>query len=113
MDTNKENELMQNLEKQTPGGNAGHLADGRPAQVGAQWMAANPPQPGNVKVSPGAASSQATSPAVNGANGGSQTDIESVTPEMVNRIEMYGAEAVYNADGNSDNSANSGIPGNN
>jgi hypothetical protein len=66
-----------------------------------------------VKFSPGAASSQATSPAVNGANGGSQTDIESVTPEMVNRIEMYGAEAVYNADGNSDNSANSGIPGNN
>jgi hypothetical protein len=112
MDTNKENELMQNLEKQTPGGNAGHLADGRPAQIGAQWLAANPPQPGNVKVSPGAASSQATSPAVNDGSG-SQTDVERVTPEMVNRIEMYGAEAVYNAEREGGNSVNSGIPGNN
>lgn len=91
MDTNKENELLQNLAKQTPpaqGAAASHLADGRPKQAGAAWAAVNPPQP--AKVGQQQASSQASQPSwPEGA--------EQVSPELVNKIEAYGAEAVYNA----------------
>lgn len=100
MDTNKENELMQNLDKQTPpatGAAASHLADGRPAKVGASWAAVNPPQPG--KAGQQQASSQASQPSNDGLAESlfAPTAVEQVTPEMVNRMEAYGTEAVYNA----------------
>ncbi len=91
MDTNKENELLQNLDQQTPpaqGAAASHWADGRPKQAGAVWAAANPPQP--AKVGQQQASSQASQPAFPEGS-------EQVSPELVNKIEAYGAEAVYNA----------------
>ena len=89
MDTNKENELMQNLERQTPPFQGGVLADGRPApqtNKPGKWQAVNPPNP--AATNPGEASSQAEQPA--GA-------INKVDAEMVNRIEAFGAEAVYDA----------------
>ena len=100
MDTNKENELMQNLDKQTPpatGAAASHLADGRPAKVGASWAAVNPPQPG--KAGQQQASSQASQPSNDGLAESlfAPPAVEQVTPEMVNRMEAYGTEAVYNA----------------
>lgn len=100
MDTNKENELMQNLDRQTPpatGAAASHLADGRPAKVGAGWAAVNPPQPG--KAGQHQASSQASQPSNDGLAESlfAPTAVEQVTPEMVNRMEAYGTEAVYNA----------------
>lgn len=103
MDTNKENDLMKKLEQSVPGGDAGYLPDGRPLQPGLPSQTVNPPT-----ATGGNGSSQARQPAVNNdaptaaytasmAAAGQAGGIESVTPEMVNRIEMYGAEAVYNA----------------
>ena len=91
---------MQNLDKQTPpatGAAASHLADGRPAKVGASWAAVNPPQPG--KAGQQQASSQASQPSNDGLAESlfAPTAVEQVTPEMVNRMEAYGTEAVYNA----------------
>lgn len=99
MDTNKENELMQNLAKQTPPATDGHLADGRPARPGVSWAAVNPPaaQPAQ----PSGASSQASQPSMDGFGSLEElSDIEKVTPEMVNRMEAYGTEAVYDASKN-------------
>ncbi|HIU10891.1 MAG TPA: hypothetical protein IAB00_06610 [Candidatus Avidehalobacter gallistercoris] len=103
MDTNKENDLMKKLEQSVPGGDAGYLPDGRPLQPGLPSQTVNPPT-----ATAGNGSSQARKPAVNNdaptaaytaamAGSAQLGGIESVTPEMVNRIEMYGAEAVYNA----------------
>ena len=100
MDTNKENELLQNLDRQTPpakGAAAQHLADGRPTKVGANWLSVNPSQ-GN-KTGQQQASSQASQPSFDGLGEGmfAASAIEQVSPELVNKIEAYGAEAVYNA----------------
>lgn len=99
MDTNKENELLQNLDRQMPparGAAAQHLADGRPVKPGAGWAAVNPPQPG--KAGQQQASSQASQPSTDGMGEGLfAAAVEQVTPEMVNKIEAYGTEAVYNA----------------
>lgn len=100
MDTNKENELLLNLDKQTPpptGAAAQHLADGRPAKLGASWAAVNRPQAN--KAGQQQASSQASQPSTDGLGEGmfAASAIEQVTPELVNKIEAYGAEAVYNA----------------
>ncbi len=104
MDTNKENDLMKKLEQSVPGGDAGYLPDGRPLQPGLPSQTVNPPT-----ASGGNGSSQARKPAINNdapraaytagmaAYGSQPGDIANVTPELVNRIEMYGAEAVYNA----------------
>lgn len=104
MDTNKENDLMKKLEQSVPGGDAGYLPDGRPLKPGLPAQTVNPPT-----ATGGNGSSQAEKPAANndapaaaytaGIAGSSSRPggIASVTPEMVNRIEMYGAEAVYNA----------------
>ena len=96
MYTNKENELLQILDKQTPPATDGHLADGRPARLGASWAAVNPPA--TQAVQPSGASSQASQPSMDGLEG--LSDIERVTPEMVNRMEAYGTEAVYDANKN-------------
>lgn len=94
MDTNKENELMQNLEQQTPPFTGGNLADGRPAPNSkgrpGKWQAVNPSQPG--AANPGEASSQASQPPLAGVS-----SIEQADAEMVNRIMAYGAEEVYDA----------------
>lgn len=94
MDTNKENELMQNLERQTPTATFGNLADGRPVpnQQGkpGKWQAVNPANPN--ATNPGQASSQASHPSNDGPSA-----IEQVDAEMVNRIMAYGAEEVYDA----------------
>ncbi len=113
MDTNKENELMQNLERQVGGGDTGHLPDGRPTKEGERWMAVNPPgssqQTSQQQKSQEKQSRQAKqmpqggqffaqiAGQTSGQMGTETSDIDKVTPEMVNRIEMYGAEAVYNA----------------
>ena len=88
--------MLQNLDKQTPPANDGHLSDGRPARPGVRWAAVNPPsaQPAQ----PSGASSQASQPSTDGMEG--LSDIERVTPEMVNRMEAYGTEAVYDANKN-------------
>ena len=100
MDTNKENELLQNLDRQTPpatGAAASHLADGRPSKAGAKWAAVNPPRAGKTGQQQG--SSQASQPSADGLAESmfAPTAVEQVTPEMVNRMEAYGTEAVYNA----------------
>lgn len=87
MDTNKENELMAGLEKSTPKLRVAYRADGVPLRPGLKSMAQNPPTK-----SGGNTSSQATEPQSESA-----AALSRVTPEMVNRIEMYGAEAVYDA----------------
>ena len=125
MDTNKENELMHNLEEKVGGGDTGHLPDGRPTKKDEDWRAVNPPGTSQ-NVSQQRAlqvEAQQDSNAMGGEHYGrrghffgqivgsntsgsvtntmlqsdSASDIDKVTPEMVNRIEMYGAEAVYNA----------------
>lgn len=87
MDTNKENELMAKLEKKTPKLQAAYRADGVPTRPGVASAAVNPPTPTG-----GNASSQASLPQSDSAR-----DVARVTPEMVNRIEMYGVEAVFDA----------------
>lgn len=87
MDTNKENELMANLEKKTPKLTAQYRADGVPLAAKLPSQAINPPTPTG-----GNSSSQAEE-----VQSDSGRAISRVTPEMVNRIEMYGAEAVYDA----------------
>lgn len=79
MDTNKENALMAALEKKTPKLKAPYRADGVPTRPGVPSAAVNPP-------------GDAALPQSDSARA-----LARVTPEMVNRIEMYGAEAVYNA----------------
>lgn len=112
MDTNKENELMQNLERQVGGGDTGHLPDGRPTKEGERWMAVNPPgssqqtsqqQKSQKKQKKQSKQAKQTPQGgqflgqIAGQMDAEMSDIEKVTPEMVNRIEMYGTEAVYNA----------------
>ncbi len=119
MDTNAENALMRNLEQSTAAGNPDYLPDGRPLKPGLPDMTVNPPTQNG-----GNATSNATrphkpeklqqtqpvtlqskpqiKPQVNTAApqppiSDSAAEINKVTPEMVNRIEMFGAEAVYNA----------------
>lgn len=94
MDTNKENELMKNLAQSVPPSTAPYRADGVPLKQGVPSYAVNPPtQTG------GNASSQAEQPqaAAWQPMSDSANDLAKVTPEMVNRIEMYGAEAVFDA----------------
>lgn len=88
MDTNKENELMLNLAKNTPPSAVSYRADGVPLKAGVKSQAVNP-----ATQTLGNNSSQAKEPQSESAMA-----LARVTPEMVNRIEMYGAEAVYNAD---------------
>lgn len=87
MDTNKENALMAALEKKTPKLKAPYRADGLPTRPGVPSAAVNPPAPTG-----GNAPGQSELPQSDSARA-----LARVTPEMVNRIEMYGAEAVYNA----------------
>lgn len=87
MDTNKENELMAKLESKTPKLQAPYRADGVPTRPGVPNLAVNPPTP-----TAGNASSRAELPQSDSAR-----QLARVTPEMVNRIEMYGAEAVFDA----------------
>lgn len=87
MDTNKENELMKALEQSIPKSTAPYRADGVPLKAGVGSYAVNPPtQTG------GNASSQAEQP-----QSAAVGDLAKVTPEMVNRMEMYGTEAVFDA----------------
>lgn len=125
MDTNKENELMHNLEEKVGGGDTGHLPDGRPTRPGERRMTVNPPGSLQNSEQQGSRGSQNGQNGQNGQGGqnpagqqrlfgriGGQPAVsasvsanvsanisaeDEVTPEMVNRIEMYGTEAVYNA----------------
>ena len=116
---------MHNLEEKVGGGDTGHLPDGRPTKKGEDWRAVNPPGTSqNVSQqqalqTEAAQESNGRGTEYHGRRGhffgqivgnntpgtvtntmlqsDSASDIAKVTPEMVNRIEMYGAEAVYNA----------------
>lgn len=90
MDTNKENELMKNLEQAVAKSTAKYRADGVPLAAGVPSLAVNPPT-----ATGGNASTQAEQPQSDSAK-----EVSRVTPEMVNRIEMYGAEAVFDASEN-------------
>lgn len=90
MDTNKENELMKSLEQSVAKSTAKYRADGLPLAPGLPSMAVNPPT-----ATGGNASTQAEQPQTD-----SELALSRVTPEMVNRIEMYGAEAVFDASEN-------------
>ncbi len=83
MDTNKENELMHNLERAVNKSTAPYRADGVPLRPGVKWAAVNGPANDSDHTAKPATEAEAA--------------LARVTPEMVNRIEMYGAEAVYNA----------------
>lgn len=94
MDTNKENELLKGLTQSVPSGTAPYRADGIPLKPGVPNMAVNPPvQTG------GNASSQAEQPQTANLRpmSDSAVDVSRVTPEMVNRMEMYGTEAIFDA----------------
>ncbi len=97
MDTNKENDLMKKLEQSVPGGDAGYLPDGRPKRPGLPAQTVNRAAPTG-----GNGSSQAKSPALANdaaaaAYTGSAGDSENGISALLNRIETFGAEAVYNA----------------